>query len=279
MANAMTMATIAAQASSIAAASPAAAAAAAASAAAAAAEPAPHPLLPPPAQLSRPVNAAAPNAANVPDANPLSHVTGHHGPGLGSPISQPPLPPPHHHQPVSGPVTGSAPPSSAPTLPSPSAITSMSQGSVPPPPLPLPPVLPQPSPQQHPPHLPPPPPHHHHHHQQPPPQLLQHQPPPPPQHQTTLPQIRQQALTSAKVPIVEPPGSAMRRTSNGQAPLSFGSPQQDHQHIPKFHEDLSRLTHAIQQSVSEAVRQVVRDNWQKSLLGTEFHQAFCVSIT
>lgn len=42
-------------------------------------------------------------------------------------------------------------------------------------------------------------------------------------------------------------------------------------------DDLSRLTHAVQQSVPAAVRRVVRDNWEKSLLGSEFHSAFLLN--
>ena len=80
-----------------------------------------------------------------------------------------------------------------------------------------------------------------------------------------------------KVPIVDPPGAGLRRAAS-QNPNAFQSPSRDHGHEnPKFHDDLSRLTHAVQQSVPEAVRRVTRDNWEKILLGTGFHQAFIVS--
>jgi hypothetical protein len=45
----------------------------------------------------------------------------------------------------------------------------------------------------------------------------------------------------------------------------------------KFHDDCTRMTFSIQQSVPEAVRRMVRDNWEKCLLGSDFHQAFIVS--
>ncbi|KAK9775793.1 hypothetical protein SCAR479_07609 [Seiridium cardinale] len=81
---------------------------------------------------------------------------------------------------------------------------------------------------------------------------------------------------NGRVTIVEPPGQGGRR-SNAPAP-AFASPTRDSQSAaPKINEDISRLTHAIQQSIPEAVRHVIRDNWQKALLGTEFHQAFVMN--
>ncbi|KAK6841878.1 hypothetical protein PG987_002738 [Apiospora arundinis] len=80
-----------------------------------------------------------------------------------------------------------------------------------------------------------------------------------------------------KVPIVEPPGVGLRRAAS-QNPNAFQSPSRDHGgENPKFNDDLSRLTHAVQQSVPEAVRRVARDNWEKVLLGTGFHQAFIMN--
>ncbi|ORY62339.1 uncharacterized protein BCR38DRAFT_486602 [Pseudomassariella vexata] len=85
---------------------------------------------------------------------------------------------------------------------------------------------------------------------------------------------RQRSMPHGKVAIVEPPGSARRRTS----PQGFGSPTRDYaRDNPKFNDDSSRLTHAIQQSVPEAVRRTVRDNWEKALLGSEFHHAFIMN--
>ena len=60
----------------------------------------------------------------------------------------------------------------------------------------------------------------------------------------------------------------------------FPSPTKDYSRVnPKFKDDLSRNSLAIKQSVPEAVRQAVRDNWEKCLLGSEFHQAFVVSTS
>lgn len=47
---------------------------------------------------------------------------------------------------------------------------------------------------------------------------------------------------------------------------------------PKLNEDRTRITYGIQQSIPEAVRRSVRDNWEKCLLGSDFHQAFIVSF-
>ncbi|CAP71528.1 uncharacterized protein PODANS_6_1140 [Podospora anserina S mat+] len=77
--------------------------------------------------------------------------------------------------------------------------------------------------------------------------------------------------------IMDPPA---RRTSHMPAQTSggFPSPTLDHASAnPKFVDDCTRMTYAIQQSLPEAVRRIVRDHWEKCLLGTEFHQAFIVS--
>lgn len=47
---------------------------------------------------------------------------------------------------------------------------------------------------------------------------------------------------------------------------------------PKLNEDRTRITYGIRQSIPEAVRRSVRDNWEKCLLGSDFHQAFIVSF-
>lgn len=58
----------------------------------------------------------------------------------------------------------------------------------------------------------------------------------------------------------------------------YPSPTRDYRaETQKFGDDLSRNVLAIKQSVPEAVRQAVRDNWEKCLTGSEFHQAFIVS--
>lgn len=67
------------------------------------------------------------------------------------------------------------------------------------------------------------------------------------------------------------------RDVNG-VPKRFPSPEFDHSpHITGFNRDLSLLADAIQRSCPEAVRQAVRDKWQKCMMGSEFHNAFLVS--
>jgi hypothetical protein len=90
---------------------------------------------------------------------------------------------------------------------------------------------------------------------------------------------------SSRPLIVEPPrkrsslGLAVAMPQANPASSGFPSPTKDYPStFPKFSDDLSRNSLAIKQSVPEAVRQAVRDNWEKCLLGSEFHQAFVVSV-
>lgn len=80
---------------------------------------------------------------------------------------------------------------------------------------------------------------------------------------------------------MDPPAS--RRASQAAThPQSngFPSPTQDYARInPKFIDDSTRLTFAVQQSMPESVRRVIRDNWEKCLLGSEFHQAFVLNAS
>ncbi|KAI1107852.1 hypothetical protein F4804DRAFT_296135 [Jackrogersella minutella] len=106
------------------------------------------------------------------------------------------------------------------------------------------------------------------------------QPSPPIQERQPL--RRQSSMNSShKISIVDPPGAYSRSQSSSQSQPShqgFPSPKREHQlENPKFLDDLSRLTHAMQQSVSAAVRRAIRDNWQKCLLGSEFHHAFLLN--
>jgi len=82
---------------------------------------------------------------------------------------------------------------------------------------------------------------------------------------------------------MDPP--ATRRQSQPAPPPTapgsggFPSPTLDHARVnPKFVDDVTRMTYAVQQSLPESVRRIVRDNWEKCLLGSEFHQAFVVSV-
>lgn len=81
---------------------------------------------------------------------------------------------------------------------------------------------------------------------------------------------------SPRMSIMDAPGtgspSPVPRSNKG-----FLSPGRDHIHsLPKFNDDRTRITFGIQQSLPEAVRRCVRDNWEKCLIGSDFHQAFVV---
>ncbi|KAI0012105.1 hypothetical protein F4779DRAFT_569409 [Xylariaceae sp. FL0662B] len=81
-----------------------------------------------------------------------------------------------------------------------------------------------------------------------------------------------------KVPIVDVPRKTSRSSSSQNHIQGFPSPRRDSQaETSKFSDDLSRLTHAIQQSVPGAVRRAVRDHWEKCLLGSDFHHAFLLN--
>ncbi|TRX97841.1 hypothetical protein FHL15_001051 [Xylaria flabelliformis] len=67
------------------------------------------------------------------------------------------------------------------------------------------------------------------------------------------------------------------REVNG-VPKRFPSPEADHENeIPRFTRDLSLLADTVQQSSPEAVRRLVRDKWEKCILGSEFHHAFLIN--
>jgi hypothetical protein len=79
---------------------------------------------------------------------------------------------------------------------------------------------------------------------------------------------------------MDPPGVRKQGQQQQQrgGPMGFPSPTQDYATVnPKFVDDCTRMNFAIQQSLPEAVRRIVRDHWEKCLLGSEFHQAFIVS--
>ncbi|KAK2613107.1 hypothetical protein N8I77_000036 [Diaporthe amygdali] len=82
-----------------------------------------------------------------------------------------------------------------------------------------------------------------------------------------------------KVPITPAPGPG---TGSPAPPptAGFPSPGRDHVHAdPKFLDDKTRITYGIQQAIPEAVRRSVRDNWEKCLLGSDFHQAFILNAS
>lgn len=89
---------------------------------------------------------------------------------------------------------------------------------------------------------------------------------------------------TARPLIVDPPRRiSIPPTSIQPQPQTSGgfpSPGRDYgAENRKYNDDLSRITLSFQQSIPEAVRRAVRDNWEKCLLGSEFHQAFVVSAT
>ncbi|KAI5862083.1 hypothetical protein GGS23DRAFT_103928 [Durotheca rogersii] len=91
---------------------------------------------------------------------------------------------------------------------------------------------------------------------------------------------RQPSLGSLhKIPIRDPPSWQTPLKTNYHPPQGFPSPKGQHQPLgdTKSLDDLSRLVYAIQQSVPAAVRRAVRENWEKTLLGSEFHHAFLLN--
>ncbi|TLD11031.1 hypothetical protein PgNI_05914 [Pyricularia grisea] len=78
--------------------------------------------------------------------------------------------------------------------------------------------------------------------------------------------------------IMDPPGNKI--SSPTMRGGGYPSPTVDHATInPKFVDDVARITYAIQQSLGDAVRRAIRDNWEKCLLGTDFHQAFVLNAS
>ncbi|KAI0382028.1 hypothetical protein F5Y04DRAFT_253859 [Hypomontagnella monticulosa] len=223
---------------------------------------------PSPAQAPSPGNASASANANNASANSAPNPATHYPNGLPRSINGLKS---NTSGPVNGNGNGSASVHSARSTATPGATTPV-QPAVPSPTVTTAPVLPAPIPAPastlaSAPTLPP----------------IQAAPPRPlPIYNTSMSQPqqprqslpRQSSGSSHKISIVDPPGA----TPNPPASRGFHSPKRNHQlENPKFADDLSRLTHAIQQSVSPAVRRVIRDNWEKCLLGSEFHHAFLLN--
>lgn len=107
---------------------------------------------------------------------------------------------------------------------------------------------------------------------QPAPRTVQRPPPPPPASQPAKPQ-------ATRYLIMDPPSRLKMTPIPRGSSSGYPSPTWDYaRENAKFNDDTTRLTCAVQQSLPEAVRRVVRDNWEKCLLGSEFHQAFIVSV-
>ncbi|CAN8103267.1 unnamed protein product [Discula destructiva] len=77
--------------------------------------------------------------------------------------------------------------------------------------------------------------------------------------------------TSTKT-ITQPPANRL--------PHGFPSPGREAMHPNRqFVDDRNVVNASIQQSVPEAVRRCVRDNWEKCLTGSDFHQAFVLNAS
>lgn len=82
-----------------------------------------------------------------------------------------------------------------------------------------------------------------------------------------------------KAPIAGPRAPGTGRQTAVASPTGFPSPGREHmQSNPKVYEDRNQISYSIHQAMPEAVRRSVRDNWEKCLLGSDFHQAFVVSF-
>ncbi|KAI3394952.1 hypothetical protein diail_2059 [Diaporthe ilicicola] len=84
-----------------------------------------------------------------------------------------------------------------------------------------------------------------------------------------------------KVPIVPAPAPGSGSPAPRPTPAAgFPSPGREHSNADtKFLDDKMRITYGINQAVPEAVRRAVRDNWEKCLVGSDFHQAFVLNAS
>lgn len=236
----------------------------------------------PPASSSSPVQVQAPSPGNQPVVNPPPNPATHYPNGLPRSINglngdaangSEPTPPARGSSDSTTPVQPAAPSPTATATPvlAARAVAAVAASTSAPPPAPAPtrtPTLPTiaAKPLK--------------------PMVIYTPSQPHPHSQPRQPLQRQPSTGSThKISIVDPPRAYSRpRSNNPQLPnvsptQGFPSPRREH-HLenPKFTDDLSRLTHAMQQSVPAAVRRVIRDNWEKCLLGSEFHHAFLVSV-
>jgi hypothetical protein len=104
----------------------------------------------------------------------------------------------------------------------------------------------------------------------------------PPFRQQLDPAVRHKMTSGGKLFIDEPPSK--RAAAAAAAAAAAGALQSGFQSpIPQyggetahFHEDVRRINYEMHMTAPGVVRRVVRDNWQKTLLGSDFHQAFIV---
>jgi hypothetical protein len=107
-----------------------------------------------------------------------------------------------------------------------------------------------------------------------PPQSINAPPPPRPQ---ADPIVRHKMTSNGKLFISEPPSK--RATAPGPGFRSPDGHGEHNNHESGFDDEVNRLTSAMTATSPAAVRRVVRDSWQRTLLGTDFHQAFIVIPT
>ncbi|KAH7035249.1 uncharacterized protein B0I36DRAFT_90081 [Microdochium trichocladiopsis] len=71
---------------------------------------------------------------------------------------------------------------------------------------------------------------------------------------------------------------SQERPPSYRPPADFPSPNQNHQADPTFHRHRDLVDSSIQEAKPEAVRTAVRRNWQKTLMGSAWHEAFILNI-
>ncbi|KAI0143594.1 hypothetical protein GGR57DRAFT_483355 [Xylariaceae sp. FL1272] len=75
----------------------------------------------------------------------------------------------------------------------------------------------------------------------------------------------------------QPPKQTYQARSSTPA-QRFASPEIDHSiHTPRFDRDFALLSDDIRQCCPEAIRRIVRDNWEKCVMGSDFHSAFLLN--
>ncbi|KAI1810998.1 hypothetical protein GGS20DRAFT_579435 [Poronia punctata] len=88
------------------------------------------------------------------------------------------------------------------------------------------------------------------------------------------------SIGSTPSPAPAPAPAASPQPGPNVVVTRLPSPEIDHQaRIPRFKRDLSVVADAVQRSCPEAVRRIVRDKWDKCIMGSDFHHAFILNAT
>lgn len=78
---------------------------------------------------------------------------------------------------------------------------------------------------------------------------------------------------------LDPASAEQSQPKETQRPSSdFPSPRQSYYADPEFVEQKNRVDESIHNAMKEAVRAAVRRNWQKTLMGSTWHEAFILNI-